>query len=171
MWIDEYRDAHGIELDEFARMVNRVGRQMNPPLIGCVSDTLIYLLEVSPTPRTHPRIADAIAYVCGATDEQRDSIVDKTHKGTRSEIVIKPKRQKRDTMKSVLRIDRNGQVVGRYDSVNAAGAVSGMSRDAVLARCMRRMKDDFSRYEFTFRFEKEWSAMSESEKMADIGGK
>ena len=82
MWIEEYRKQNGLELDEFARLVNIAGRRMRPPLEGTVSDTLIHLLEHMKVPRTHPRIADAIAAVCHATQEHRDSIVDPRHKGT-----------------------------------------------------------------------------------------
>ena len=74
---------YGLEPDDLARMVNVAGRKMTPKLEGTVSDTLMYILETSKKPRTHPRIADAIATVCHATPEQRDSIVDERHRGTR----------------------------------------------------------------------------------------
>ena len=73
-------------------------------------------------------------------------------------------------MKPVLRIDSESQVIGRYESVNAAGRASDMSRDAVLARCLHNVKNEFARHGYTFRFEEEWSKMTESEKIEDIMG-
>ena len=71
MWIDEYRSAHGMELDEFARAVNAYGRKMVPPLVCTITDELIHMLERVKGCVTHPIIANAIAEYCGATPEVR----------------------------------------------------------------------------------------------------
>lgn len=171
MWIEDYRTANDLELDEFARRVNQVGRRMKPPLWGTVADTLIYALERNKVPRTHPRIADAIAAVCGATEEQRDSIVDKKHHGTmvRVSILAKPAGTQRDY--AVVKLDANGDVVARYSTFQTAEKCERLSADAIRERCKRRIKNEFMPYSFTFRYEREWDRMTAEERQADIDGR
>lgn len=171
MWIEDYRTANDLELDEFARRVNHVGRRMRPPLMGTVSDTLVHMLERSKTPRTHPRIADAIAAVCGATEEQRDSIVDKKHHGTmvKVSILAKPAETQRDY--AVVKLDANGDVVARYSTFQTAEKCERLSADAIRERCKRRIKNEFMPYSFTFRYEREWDKMTAEERQADVDGK
>lgn len=184
MWIEEYRKRNNLELDEFARRVNIVGRHMEPPLIGTVTDTLIHILEVSKVPRTHPRIANAIATVCGATAEQRDSIVDESHAGEWEPTTVaemnktatkpKPTNYAPNALVSsrerpVVKIDRDGRVVARYDSVSAAESDGEMSRDSIRERCNRNVLNEFRRYGYTYRYENEWKRLNAIEKLRDIG--
>ena len=82
MWLREYRESAKLELDEFARVVNTYRRLAKMPVNGIVSNTLVHILEVDDKTVTHPNLADAIAAVCGATPEQRDSIVSEQYRGT-----------------------------------------------------------------------------------------
>ena len=131
MWIEDYRKEHGLELDDFARRVNLAGCKLEPPLEGVVTDMLIHILEISKTPRTHPRIANAIAMACGATPEQRDSIVDERHRGKWHP---KPDDYNLDNVRvrrvqseykfglprAVVEIDRRGMIIARYESIKTA---------------------------------------------------
>lgn len=82
MWLREYRESAKLELDEFARVVNTYRRLAKMPVNGIVSNTLVHILEVDDRTVTHPNLANAIAAVCGATPEQRDSIVAEEYRGT-----------------------------------------------------------------------------------------
>ena len=180
MWIDEYREANGLELDEFARRVNIVGRKMNPPLWGTVTDTLIYKLERSKTPRTHPRIANAIATVCGATSEQRDSIVDERHRG-KWEPVASPFewREQKETIprnqgfkldKAVVQVDGKARIINRWGSIRQAAKYTNVSAETIVRHCGRRVHQVFTVVRpYTYRFAEEWDKMSMAEKLQDLG--
>lgn len=179
MWIEDYRKQKGIELDEFARLVNIAGRRMKPPLEGVVSDTLIHTLERMRTPRTHPRIADAIATVCGATQEQRDSIVDARHKGTWEKIsfvdtwhkAVKEEENghKIGYEKPVVKVNSNGKILARYGSLTAAENNGSMSLDAIRTRCRHGIKNEFVKQDFTYRFADEWDKMTQLQRLQDLG--
>ena len=171
MWIEDYRTANDLELDEFARRVNQVGRHMKPPLWGTVTDTLIYAIERNKVPRTHPRIADAIAAVCGATEEQRDSIVDKKHHGTMVRVSISANAVNTRRDSAVVKLDANGDVVARYITVQAAEKCERLSADGIRERCKRRIKNEFQPYSYTYRYEREWDKMTAEERRDDIDGK
>lgn len=82
MWIEEFRERHGLDRWEFARRVRVLGAMKRPGRpIGC-SEKLVYYLEMMKAPRTHPTIANLIAEACGATPEERDMIVDPKWRGT-----------------------------------------------------------------------------------------
>lgn len=171
MWIEDYRKANNLELDEFARRVNQVGRKMRPPLYGTVTDTLIHVIECSRTPRTHPRIADAIAAVCGATEEQRDSIVDKSHHGTMVKVsVVASGIGHVSREKAIVKIDPDGNVVARYINLITAEKCEKYTRDSIRERCKRQIKNEFYPFPYTYRFEREWEAMTEQERQDDIDG-
>lgn len=181
MWIEDYRLANGLELDEFARRVNIVGRKMNPPLEGTVSDTLIHILERSREPRTNPRIANAIAMVCGATAEQRDSIVAEKHRGKWEPVkdvfawgdwVFGKQTRPPLNDHSVVMVDLQGRVLHRYESAKSAAKHSDISADSILNRCNHRMKNEFyTCLPYTYRFAREWDKMSMAEKLKDLGAK
>ena len=80
MWITRFREKHDFTELEFARALSDAGARMRPPVR--VSEPLLHLLEVRRGAVTHPRIADLIATVCGATPAQRDMIVAEEHRGT-----------------------------------------------------------------------------------------
>ena len=179
MWIDDYREKYGLELDDMARRVNVAGRKMRPRLPCTVTDTLIHILERSKTPRTHPRIADAIAIACGATAEQRDSIVDEKHRGTfdpskynRIASASQNTTAKRSTAhgeRSVVKIDRNGMVVRRYPSLAMAERYEDMTCESIRARCRRRVGGELERWAYTYRYADEWDKMSRAERLKDLG--
>lgn len=64
MWITEYREQYGLELEQLGTMIRRAGRRKDPEL--WVSDTLLYRLETDPNFRTVPKLADLIAEPFGA---------------------------------------------------------------------------------------------------------
>lgn len=179
MWIEEYRKAYGLELDDLARRVNVAGRKMEPRLCCTVTDTLIYVLERSKTPRTHPRIADAIAIACKATAEQRDSIVDEKHRGTfdpqqynytvSDAKVEKPVRQHKPGYEhSVVKVSKSGKVISRYKSLAEAERYGDMSIDTIRRRC-RRMGDEFAKFDYTYRWAEEWDLMNRIQRLRDLG--
>lgn len=175
VWIEDYRRQYGLEADDLARMVNVVGRKMTPKLEGTVSDTLIYILETSKKPRTHPRIADAIATVCHATLEQRDSIVDERHRGKwKSEHAETAKSEpqtpawKLHGEKPVVMIDGSGNMLTKYSSTAEASRASGIATKTIGEICKRKRKDVLARYKITFRYVEEWNAMTDEQRIQDI---
>lgn len=80
MWITEFRQAHGLTLEELGRAIRYVGRHKDPPLR--VSDILLENLEMRRGYRTVPALANLIAEVCGATAMQRDALVLPCCRGT-----------------------------------------------------------------------------------------
>ena len=181
MWIDEYREKYGLELDDMARRVNVAGRKMRPRLPCTVTDTLIHILECSKTPRTHPRIADAIAIACGATAEQRDSIVDEKHRGTFdpskynhiARAKESPAASKRTPHgeRGVVKINREGMVVRRYPSLAMTEYYEDMTCESIRARCRRRVGGELERWAYTYRYADEWDKMSRAERLKDLGVK
>lgn len=173
MWIEDYRTANDLELDEFARRVNQVGRKMRPPLRGTVSDTLIYMLERAKVPRTHPRIAAAIATVCRATPEQYDSIVADVHKGTWRYTDLSRnavKAVETPAAKQVVKVDDGARIIQRYASIQNAAYCNDLSSDTVKARCEHKLKREFSEScPFTYRYAREWDKMTPEQKLKDIG--
>lgn len=173
VWIEDYRKQYGLEPDDLARMVNVAGRKMIPKLEGTVSDTLIYILETSKNPRTHPRIADAIATVCHATPEQRDSIVDEKHRGkwkagTAESQQVQTPAWKLHGEKPVVMVDGTGKVICKYSSTADASRASRIATKTIGEICKRKRKNVLARYKFTFRYVEEWEAMSNEQQIQDI---
>lgn len=175
VWIEDYRRQYGLEPDDLARMVNVAGRKMIPKLEGTVSDTLIYILETSKKPRTHPRIADAIATVCRATPEQRDSIVDERHRGKwKSEHAETAKSElqtpawKLHGEKPVVMIDGSGKVLTKYSSTAEASRASRIATKTIGEICKRKKKNIFALYGYTFRYTEEWETMTDEQRIQDI---
>ena len=160
-WIREYREAHGLELDEFAREVNK-----SAELVCTITDQLIHILEIGGV--THPRIANAIAEYCGATAKQRDMIVNEMHKG---EYV-----QERvwfnnaiSGAKAVVKVNLQGVVIQTYESVVETARHEQMNEDTIRKRCKHRIKSELSlEVPFTFRYKSEWDAMTREEQLKDI---
>ena len=175
MWIEDYRRKEGLELDEFARRVNRHSRKMNPPLLCTVTDELIYILERDKKSKTHPLIANSIAEVCGATVEQRDSIVAEIHRGTWSpdtqkQVVIpEPKKHVNGAM-PVVKVDLHGNIIAYFESVMDAGVQEPHSTDYVRKRCKRRVEYEFTpERPYTYRYESEWREMTPEQRIKDLG--
>lgn len=150
---------------------------------GC-SETLIAILEGGGI--THPGIADRIAAVTGATQEQRDSIVHKRHRGKWAPKKIKQysdfssEGKKPQPMtpgyapvnaREVVQIDKHGFEIGRFDSMSIAAANAGCSLTTVRNRCIRAMSrgtNEFYFYGCTFRFADEWDKMNLEQRRADL---
>lgn len=79
MWIQEFREKNELSVHQFGNLVRR--RCERAKLAGRISDGLIENLEGIRGYVTHPRFANVIAEVCGATAEQRDSIVAEPRRG------------------------------------------------------------------------------------------
>ena len=192
MWIEEFRIKYNLERDEFARRVRVLGARRRPERpIGC-SEALVYLLERSGRPLTHPTIADLLADACGATPEQRDSIVHKKwrgeYKGDGVPKILKgfewtlgkrlsPPPGPRDQAvwrhgvagrREVAKIDRNGFVLERYPSLTYATAACGHSMNAIGERTRKRVRDEFAPYGYSFRYTEEWDAKSPAERLKDL---
>ena len=178
VWIQEYRTAIGMELDEFARAVNAYGRRMNPPLVCTISDTLIHMLERVKNCVTHPNIANAIAGYCGATQEQRDMIVAPIHKGTWSlnRFIRNADNDDGETSKlipngsrAVYKISMSGEVLAEYYSIAEAARNEKPNEDNIRNRCKRRSQVDFTPdTPYTYRYKDEWQSMSREEQLRDI---
>ena len=178
MWIQEYREANGMELDDFARAVNRYGHtKMIPRMICTITDTLIHMLERDKNCVTHPIIANAIAEYCGATPEQRDMIVAPAHKGNwepRKRAAYAKQCEVRfnncqNGARPVVKVDRHGNVVAAYESVTEAARREQMNEDNIRKRCKRRIKQDITLdMPYTYRYQEEWKDMNREEQLRDI---
>lgn len=166
-WLKAWREAHGIEREDFARLVE-------------VSEPLIAILE-NQNGITHPLIADTIADCTGATSAQRDSLVHKKHHGTykpnprHSAEKLQKRRLKKTTpanTRAIVALNIAGDIDGIYDSADdAAAAHAPCSVRSVLNRCERKMgekTDEFYPYFVTFRFLDEWSCMTQDQRDVDM---
>lgn len=191
-WIEKFRAEYkrkdgrtGISRDELAKLVRR-------RKVGC-SPKLIDILEHGGI--THPRIANAIAAVCEADEEQRNSIVHETHRGKwtpppkpkkRSEILKEHKGDRSklpqplavnavkvlpETAKAVVQIDLYGREMARFCSISEAAQNAGVSLGVVQNRIKHRLSDAVDEYQVadcTWRFAEEWDAMSDAERTAEV---
>ena len=128
MWLRQFRQSVGLELDEFARVVNTYRRLAQQPVNGIVSNTLIHILEVDEKAVTHPNLANAIATVCGATAEQRDRIVAKEHRGK-----WKPNKNERALVNKAI-----WKVTGRFPSSTNTGTSDKQTGDKTPGRTGNR---------------------------------
>lgn len=187
MWLSDFRKQFGLELEALGYYIRQEGGKRNPPLR--VSDELLYKLEHLKGFRTVPKLANLIAEVCGATAEQRDQLVLEQYRGT-----WKPKagprvqatmaapapspyspREGRKGLtaaegrrKPVVCVDRLGDVLARYVSIENAAAETGLSRDAIADRVSRKITaNEFQLCGTTFRFEEEWKAMGPQQRIKD----
>lgn len=165
MWIEDWR------------LKNDISRERLGELARCPT-ALIGILEDQSSAVTHPQIANRIAAVTGATEEQRDSIVPKKYRGELGPIPKytpqRRRRPKRSDMnvregRAVVCLDKQGKELGRYLSSCEAARELGDHKKHVYERCKRRSS---ARMAFegghTFRFAAEWDTMSPEERMADI---
>lgn len=183
MWITDFREAHGLSVAQLGAVIRRAGARMDPPLR--VSDVLLENLEMRKGYRTVPKLANLIAEVCGATAKQRDALVLKKHRGKwepkpgatwtplEPEKPKPPEPPKEPASKAwsrpVVCLDREGKVLRRYPSIQAAAELSGGNKDSVARRTLRNYKgDEFALMGCTFRLEEEWRAMSPEERRADM---
>ena len=183
MWITDFREAHGLSVAQLGAVIRKAGARMDPPLR--VSDVLLENLEMRRGYRTVPKLANLIAEVCGATAQQRDALVLKKHRGKwvpkpgatwtppEPEKPKPPTPPKEPTSKAwsrpVVCLDRVGNVMRRFPSIQAAAELMGTSKDNVARRVMRRFaSDEFGLLGYTFRLEDEWKAMSAEERREDM---
>lgn len=172
----------GLSRREFAEMVRVPGTIANPKKeIGC-SEVLIAILEGGGV--THPAIANRIAEVTGATQQQRDMLVNKIHRGTWTPAKIKPAKgrggRKIEPMqpgyephnaRPVVKVDCYGQALQIYASIREAAADAGCRSDTVRSRCERRLSkgtNEFQTRDFTWRYAAEWYAKDREARMSDI---
>ena len=191
MWIEEFREQHGLDLEEFARRVRILGaRKRKSRPIDC-SDNLIYILERHKGAVTHPNIANVIAEACGATARQRDMIVAARHRGTwagngramallvdvRVGMPAKPKNTatgikltgpKIPNGKDIVKIDRNGKILAKYSSLGQAALNNNQSMSMVEQRVNRKTKNEFGMFGFSYRRAEEWENLSDYERRIDI---
>lgn len=142
--------------------------------VGC-SEHLIWILMNEHEGKTHPEFADAIADYLGATSKERDSIVAQKHHGKYKR---NPKRKFKTrrgprvshSAKTVVAIDKLGNVIKRYNSTMEAANQFGCSPPNIQNRCnkMRFTKDEFKPYGMSFRYADEWDALTPEERKLDI---
>ena len=166
MFIADFRESLGLELNEFARAVNIYRRaklnQTDPdaPLCGLLGTQLVHMLEVDKNCVTHPDLAAAICTICGATPEQYDSIVAKFRRGkwqldpNDAELVMDAISQVREpkdvddappldeyrtspNAKAVVKIDFFGNTLARYVSTIQAANTNGIDKGTVRRACLR----------------------------------
>lgn len=196
MWLSDFRKQFGLELETLGYYIRQEGGKRNPPLR--VSDELLYKLERLKGFRTVPKLADLIAEACGATAEQRDQLVLEQYRGTWKpkegngkgndlfrhgwtlryafgHAVPPAKGEGRKGLtaaegrrKPVVCVDRLGDVLARYVSIENAAAETGLSRDAIADRVSRKITaNEFQLCGTTFRFEEEWKAMGPQQRIKD----
>lgn len=131
---------------------------------------------------THPGIADRLADFMGATPRQRDSIVDKKHRGTyhpspkpkRKAVPPKPEPEEPRTdqrVVGVVALDRLGKEIARFESAWAAAEKIGCNPKTIQTRCAGKLSgdgDEFRKYGMTFCYTNDWDSMTDREKMASI---
>ena len=184
MWLEDFRRAHGLTLEELGAYIRRLGRKKHPEIT--VSDILLERLEGEPKFRTVPAIADLIAEACGATAQQRDRLVLEKDRGTwkpkpgrkpapkpKAAIVEEEPEPKNDGHHHpVVAVDRAGFAVMRFAGVKNAAARCGVSHKMVYSRCLRQLgRDEFRALGFTFRYAEEWDGMTDTERRADVAGR
>ena len=182
VWLTDFREAHGLSVAELGAVIRRVGARMDPPLR--VSDVLLENLEMRKGYRTVPKLANLIAEVCGATAKQRDALVLKKHRGKwtpkpgatwmppepeKPKPPEPPKESAKAWCRPVVCLNRAGNAMRRFPSIQAAAELMGTSKDNVARRVMHRFKaDEFGLLGYTFRLEEEWKAMSAEERAEDL---
>ena len=190
MWITDFREKYGLTLEQLGAAIRRVGAKKHPP--ARVSDILLENLETKRGYKTVPGLADLIAETCGATPAQRDELVLKQYRGTwkgtgKPKLAerrpapmapLPPQGGKKPAVKKkyhdghnrqVLAIDRNGNVVHRYASLQNAWGLTGINPSTIRKRCYGDIKgDEFRIYGFTFRYADEWDSLTEDQRRAEV---
>ena len=199
MWITDFREAHGLTLEELGRAIRYLGGKKHPPMR--VSDILLENLETKKNYRTVPALADLIAEACGATAQQRDELVLEQYRGTWTPTgkgavakamaaakagrtvtksatvshentgpVVKKTRAVAEArgvpktsgpIRPVVTIDRDGNVLRRFGTVQAAAVYTGQGKEFVRNRCRGLMiGDEYAGAGVTYRYADEWDAMT-----------
>lgn len=162
-WIEKYRQFLGMDREQFSRCV------------PC-SELLIFMLENGNKEITHPKLANRIAAICGATAEQRDSIVHKKHRGTwtpeKQPVNLGKKRANVPSAIPVVKIDVNGNELARYSDMSFAARCNNTNPNKIMRYCRRQQPKQKNEFEvfggFTVRFVHEWDTMTREEQLADI---
>lgn len=187
MWITAYRKSRNLELYELQQLVNDQLHRRFPWCEFHISEKLIYLLEHTPEPKTHPIIATVIADVCHATPEQFNEIVHPKRQGgyipnyppddakpvviVKSKSIINPR--------PVVKVDMTATVVARFLSAADAAKEGYIKSSAIIQRCKRNTTLEFKPYydnrkkkvlerPYTYRYADEWDTMSREQQIMDI---
>lgn len=76
--------------------------------------------------------------------------------------------RKKTSNKRVVKVDRNGEVLERYDSLTSASAYNGISVDSISLRCSHKVPGEFEKYDYTFRLASDWDGLSAYARKADL---
>jgi hypothetical protein len=195
-YVDKY-GRKGLSQEDFARMVRKQkvycaregSKRKKLRTVGC-SEVLIEILEHGGI--THPNIAEAIATVCGATEEQKYSIMHEKHwsgyvDSIRPQLwgemtLIKTKKKKEKPKKddpnyvdgkckAVVQLDRAGNVEKRFAMMSEAAKENDVALSTVSLRCNHQIGDTTDEYctcGRTWRFEDEWNALSEEQRKEEL---
>lgn len=176
-WLKKWRreferpdGGRGLSREELAYQVRQSGTNCSYVLIGILENGGI----------THPKIADKIARITGATKEQRNSMVHKKHwdsykplKPLYINIPHKPKTVSPPNaiMRPVVQLSAYGEEMGRFPSIQAAADKENVNKCTVLRRCKRQMSassNEFLPHLCTWRYAQEWDAMDAGERLLDM---
>lgn len=142
--------------------------------VGC-SEYLIWILMFEKDSVTHPEIADLIADYTGATADERDRIVAAKHHGTYKPNPNRKFIEKKQcggswNAKAVVAIDRLGCEIARYPTIESAAYGIGSKTHFVSIRCNKTGpdRDEFKPYGMSFRFQREWDALTPEQRLKDI---
>ena len=183
-WIREFRARYGLTLGDLGRYVRRLGDKRRPGWPMRCSGVTLERLESIPGYVTHPSIADLIADAVGATASQRDAIVAEGHRGTYRPRHVKMRRPEpapsavrapeyqASIKAAIVKVDRGGEIVERYESVQMAADMNGIDESCVYKRCLRRIAREFHFMGVstgtTFRYADEWEKMTPEERERDL---
>lgn len=180
-WIRAYRESTGMTLGEFAAGLRAM--QKRRKAVGLISVALVELLEFRENAVTHPHFADVIAEACGASADQRDMIVPEKYRGRwkppkKPQLLTEYRHPWKDTpavlppmnvAKAVVVVDRDGRVVARYKTINAAANHWPFTDSTISSRCNHGAScDEFEKCGVTFRFASVWGRMTPDQKAREM---
>ena len=138
---------------------------------GC-GEHIIWMLMFMNGCVIHHKIADRLANVCGATLEERDSIVSERRMGKWFNEIAQEKRKRPSPVnaKSVLAVDRLGNVIQRFNCMDDAMKLVKCSYGTLAGYCngQAATDDEFKRWGFTFRYAADWDDMTPEERLRNI---
>lgn len=176
-WLTKWRrnferpdGGRGLSREELAYLVRQSGTGCSYILIGVLENGGI----------THPRIANKIARITGATEKQRNGMVHKKHwdgykplKPLCLNIPHKPKTVSPPyaSMRPVVQLSANGEEMGRFTSLRQAADKEGANVNTVIRRCKRQISfasNEFAPYYCTWRYADDWDSMDAAERLMDM---
>jgi transcriptional regulator with XRE-family HTH domain len=143
---------------------------------GCTETLIEYAERGMPV---HPAFADRIAKALRADRAQRDMIVLERHRlnaPPEPPEAAEPKQMNNSIRRGapkrpIVEVTRDGQEIRRYEGLQHAARVIGISKTPLQNRCDRaRLREgEFRAFGVTWRWADEWDGMTLAERLRDIG--